>query len=297
MPNRAPPVRNPNGETTDAPFGVFAESGYGNPSFYHQFFDDFDNSLGPTGLWSGVFSGTGAATPTHIAGDGGLVQLAPGSTGAGYSYMQLPQADFLYTLSYKLFFGARFTLTDSGGVASPTVQIGLAQHQAAGTPAITDGIYFQKNTATSYMDLIVNKTSTPVSVTRANGFLAWNATTGQFSTTLVSGTSYDCGFYIDFHGNIHGFFGTQLFGFLPQSGSGAYNTAANSGNLTVSPPRGAQYVGTTALYAAEDPSYNNPLYAQVLYPTANLSPMISIVAGDTNSPLLVSDFFIVQKER
>lgn len=297
MPNRAPPARNQAGGTVDGPYGVFANSAISNPVFYHQFMDDFDNSLGATGLWSPVFSGTGAVTPAVTAGDGGLALFTPGSQAAGYAYMQLPVADFLYTLSYKMFFGTRFSLTDSGGVASPTVVIGLAQHQAAGTPAVTSGIYFQKNTATSYMDLIVNNASAPISVTQAQGFLAWNSTTNAYSTTLVSGVTYDAGFYIDFHGNIFGFFGTDLFGFSPQSGSGPYNPAAGSGNLTVSPPRGAQYCGTTAAYAAEDPSYNNPRYSQVVYPTVVLSPMISILAGDTNSPTLTVDFIVVQKER
>ena len=298
MPNRAPPDRVPEGATTDGPYGVFAQSGYSNPAYYHQFFDDFDNSVGATGLWTTVANGTGSAGAANIAGDGGLISLAPGSTAAGYSYMQLPAADFTYTSSYKMFFGTRFTLTDSGGVNSPTLLLGLMQHQVSGTPAPTDGIYFRKSTATSYMDLVVNQASTPVSVTNSTGFLAWNATTGAYSNALVSGTSYDAGFFVDFKGNIYGFFGANLFGFLPQSGSGPYNTAAGSGNLTVSPPRGAQYCGTTAAYVLEDPSYNNPAkYPQVTYPTAVLSPMLSILAGDTNSPTLTVDFVIVQKER
>jgi hypothetical protein len=297
MPNRAPPTALTGGATTDGKYGVFYQSGYGNPSYYHQFFDDFDNSLGASGLWVPVFSGTGAVTPAGTPADGGVVLMTPGSQAAGYAYMQLPVADYTFTLTYKMFFGARFTLTDSGGVASPTVVLGLTQHQAAGTPAPTDGIYFQKNTATSYMDLIVNKTSAPVSVTGGVGFLAWNAATGLYSTALVSGTTYDCGYYVDFNGNIWGFFGTQLFGFLPQSGSGPYNTGYASGNLTVSPPRGPQYGGTTAAYAAANPSFNQPRYPQVVYPTAVLSPMVSILAGDTNSPTLSVDFIIVQKER
>src|SRR5208282_1055329 len=286
MPNRATPTSLPGGATTDGRYGVFYQSGYGNPTFYHQFFDDFDNSLGASGLWAPVFAGAGAVTPANLAGDGGIALLTPGSTAAGYAYMQTPVSDFVVTQTYKMFFGARFMLTDAGGVASPTVVLGLTQHQAAGTPAVTDGIYFQKNTATSYMDLIVNKTSTPVSVTGGVGFLAWNATTGLYSTALQSGVSYDCGFYLDFNENLWGFFGTQLFGFLPQSGSGPYNTGYASGNLTVSPPRGPQYGATYAAYAAANPSFNQPRYPQVVYPTANLSPMLSILAGDTNSPTL-----------
>lgn len=292
MPNRQPPTRMLDGITQDGPYGVFANSAMGEPCFYHQFFDDFDDTVS---LWTAVSSGAASAAMAETAGDGGLALLTPGSAAAGYSYAQLPAASFLYTASYKMFFGARFTLTDSGGVSSPTVLLGLTQHQASATPAPTDGIYFQKNTATSYMDLIVNKSSTPVSVTNSAGFLAWNATTGAYSTALVSGTTYDCGFYIDFSGNIKGFFGTQLFGFMPQSGTGPYNTAAGSGNLTVSPPRGAQYMGQVVGGSSTIPT--NTAYAQVTYPTANLSPMLSILAGDTNSPTLTVDFIVVQKER
>jgi hypothetical protein len=295
--NRAPPARLTEGSTTDGPYGVFAQSGNSNPAFYHQFFDDFDNSVGATGLWATVANGTGSAAAANIAGDGGLISLAPGSTGAGYSYMQLPQASFTYTQTQKMFFGCRFTLTDSGGVTSPTVLLGLAQHQASGTPAPTDGIYFRKNTANTFIDLIVNQASTPVSVTGGVGFQVWNSTTGLYSTALQSGVSYDCGYFVDFNGNIWGFFGLDLFGFVPQSGSGAYNTASGSGNLTVNPPRGAQYGATTSAYAAANPSFNQPRYPVVTYPSAVLSPMISILAGDTNSPTLTVDFIAVQKER
>jgi hypothetical protein len=229
-------------------------------------------------LWVPVSSGTGAANAVHIAGDGGIAQLVPGSTAVGYSYIQLPAASFSFTAGQKLFFGARFTVTATT-MANPTIWIGLQQHQAASTPAPTDGIYFLKANGAATLNLVVNKTSTPVNVSATN------------LGTLTTAVSYDVGFFKDRNDQIFAFFGTQLFGFVPQSGTGGVNSAG----VSTLPVLGPVASAVTATFATAQPAYAS--YPQVVYPTALLSPMIGILAGDTSSPTLNIDFLLVQKER
>src|SRR3981189_3624892 len=85
-----PPSRNTAGATSDPPFGPLANSGYGNPFFYHQFADDFDNLLGVAGLYT--LSGTGSAA--HTAGDGGLALLSTLAGAGTFASIQLPAASF-----------------------------------------------------------------------------------------------------------------------------------------------------------------------------------------------------------
>ena len=57
------------GYTTDYSYGPMGDSGFGNPAYYHQYFDDFDNALGATGLYT-LTAASGSIV--HSAGDGGL---------------------------------------------------------------------------------------------------------------------------------------------------------------------------------------------------------------------------------
>src|SRR5271170_4261011 len=114
-----PPTRLPAGSSTDAPFGPLADSGMGNPFFYHQFQDDFDNQLGATGLYT--VSGTGSAA--HSSGDGGLALLSTLGTQPTFASIQLPVGDFTLpttgatppgtsTSVKKMFYVTRLQLSD-----------------------------------------------------------------------------------------------------------------------------------------------------------------------------------------
>jgi|SRR6516164_1308538 len=253
MGNRAPPTRFESGLSTDFPYGPLANCGMVNPFLYHFLADDFDGSLGATGIWAIVKSSTGTVATT--AGDGGLALFSPAATATDYAYMQMPSAGFKVTSNYSMFFLCRFTVTATT-MNNPTIWLGLAQHQASATPAITDGVYFTKANGASTLSLVTNVSSTAV-------------TTAVPSSTLVTATSYDVGFEITDNGDLSAYLGTNLVGFQPQSGTGSA-VATRGKVLRIAAPS---------------------------YPTANLSPMIAILAGDTSSPTLTVDFVMVAKER
>jgi hypothetical protein len=248
--NRQPPSRVQAGWTSDFPYGPLADCGAGNPFFYHVVKDDFDNSLS---LWTTTASAS--STIALSAGDGGIALFTPNTGSTDYAYLQSPVAAFVAAVGAKLFFLCRFTIT-AATMANPTVWLGLMQHQASGTPAPTDGIYFTKANASSSLALVVNKTSTPVS-------------TAIPSSTITTAVAYDAGFYLTVDGSLKVFFGQNLVGWQPQSGSGA-STPVRGAQLRISTP---------------------------ILPTAALSPMLGILAGNTAQPTLKVDFVMVAKER
>src|SRR5271170_6493530 len=154
-----PPNRTPAGQTSDSPFGPLSDSGAGNPFFYHQFEDDFDNALatGATGLYT--LSGTGSAA--HTAGDGGLGLLSTTGSAATFASIQLPAADFTLpttgatppgtsTSVKKLFWLARLALSD---ITLSTFVAGLCVIDATPFTAIADGIWFSKAASSTQINL------------------------------------------------------------------------------------------------------------------------------------------------
>jgi len=223
------PTRLSAGATTDSPYGPMADCGYGNPAFYHQFFDDFDNSIGATGLYTQTQTG---GTFSHAAGDGGLLSLVLGAANNNLAYIQLPAAGFQLpqgttfptgTLGKKLFYGCR--LTSLSTLASYTSIFGLIQTTATAFTTVTDGVYFQL--ATAGVNLITVSASTA---------LTWALPTSATSF-MAAATQIDMAYYIDWYQNIHVFFGPQLFGFIPQSGSGTIGT--NPPGISLLPEVGA----------------------------------------------------------
>jgi len=201
------PSRNPGGFTTDWPYGPLADSGYGNPSFYHQFYDDFDNALGATGLYT-VTAASGSVA--HTAGDGGLALFTTGASAGNFAEIQLPAASFTLpqgTLAgKKLFWMGRLQLSD---VTNSIMIAGLCNITTTPFSAVADGVYFQKPNSSATLNIISTIAST--------------ATTTAIPTsayTLANATSIDLAFYIDWYGNLNVFVGSQLFGYQQESGGG-----------------------------------------------------------------------------
>src|ERR1700679_1433240 len=207
--NSQPPVRNPSGNATDQPFGPFADCGSGNPAFYHQFFDDFDNALGAGTGTNGLYTYSRTGPVAHTPGDGGLALFST-LVGAGtFVQIQLPAADFTATSPQKMFFETRLqvaTLTTNAWIAGLT--------NSNSTPfsgGITDGIYFSKAAASTTINLIVVHGGT-VSATVP-------VPVGAI-TNYATATNFDLAWYLDRHGDVRIFANNQLVGWIPHSGTG-----------------------------------------------------------------------------
>lgn len=206
------PIRTPSGGTTDQPWQPLADCGNGNPLFYHMFSDDFDQSIGVTGMYTSTGS-TGSAALT--AGDGGLVTFTTGAVAGNYNYIQLPIASYtVNTPPKKLFYLTRIQLA---AVTTSTFVLGLVQSTT--TPlTVVNGVYFAKAAGSTQITLNVTVASSTTSV---------NIPTSAY--TLANNTNIDLAFYIDRFGNVLAYVDTQLVGFVPQSNIGTTNGPQNAG--------------------------------------------------------------------
>lgn len=273
LPASQPPERLPAGSTSDPPYGPWADIGSGNPFFYHVFSDDFDNSLGASGLW--VVSENGSGTAAHVAGDGGLVILTTAATSTDYVSIQLPEPDFTLpqgTLAgKKLGFLCRFQISD---ITNSAFAVGLCDQTATVFTAITDGIWFSKASGSTQIVLNISHSSTN---------LATNVPTADYS--LAAATNIDVAFTIDRFGNVSYSIapavsgGPLLVGWVPQSGTSA--------GTPVRCPVGRLYSG------------NQPgtVSSGFTLSSANLTPTIGVQAGAAAAKTLTADFIGVAKER
>lgn len=255
MPSSAP-QRGTSGFTTDFPWQPLANCGAGNPFFYHQYSDDFDANLA-TAIWT-ITHSNASGSVAHTAGDGGIALFTTGATspaGADVASIQLPAASFTFTAGKKHFFLCRLQVSDAVNAA---FNVGLVQTTT--TPfTVTDGLYFNKATG-SAANLLLRSTNTS-----ANTDLTIN--TGYY--TLANNTNIDLGWYVDRNQNVFAFVGSQLVGFLPNSGTGTLTP----------PPAGPMGSFTPSLTAA------------------NLNLTVALQAGTASNKTAKVDFVACLKER
>lgn len=265
------PQRLPAGSTTDPPYFPLADCGAGNPLFYHQFEDDFDNTLGATGLYT--TNGTSGATYVHTAGDGGLATLTTAAASGDYAQIQLPEPDFALPYASgsptakKLFFLTRLELSDATNSA---LYVGLINQTSNITTGITDGVYFYKASGSTTNLVLVNAV--------ASTLTSYTLPTSGY--TFANATFIDLAFYIDWTGNINVFTGYPLIGYNPQSGSGTGGPYTSSG-VYGSPQIGRVYQVT----------------APVTLSTATLSPSLCVSAGAAAAKSVTIDCWVTSKER
>lgn len=294
-----PPTRLTAGSTTDGKYGLFADSGFGNPFFYHQFQDDFDNLLGGTGLYTTTLVGTGVAA-AHVAGDGGISSFVTGATASSSSLIQLPAASvnlpgmstvspYLPTSTKKLFYLARVSMSN---VTNQDFIAGLCSTGATfsgGAPSVTDGIYFHKAAGGTALTLTA-KASAGQSPT--GGAVSYDLVIPTNAYTLTNSTFIDLGFYIDRYQSLYAFVGNPLMiGYAPQSGSGSVQSV---GGNPLTPPRGpaaslSQQAVLTPV-AAGGPNY--------VWTLQNLNLTLGFSNGTTATSYTgQADFHLFQKER
>lgn len=259
LPSSPTPTRLPAGSSTDQPYGPLADSGMCNPFFYHQFYDDFDALLGATGIWT--VSKTSTGTAAHTPGDGGLALLTTAAANNDAVSLQLPAASFVLPqgagAGKKSFFLVRLQLSD---VTASAFVAGLVNTTA--TPftggSITDGLYFQKSSGGTVLNLI-----------SVIGSVVTTTALPTAAYSLVNATNIDLGYYVDRQGTVQIFTAPNMVGYVPQSGTGS-----------VAPVRGVvQRVSGLSLT------------------TANLNVTLGVQAGAVAVKTLTSDFILAQKER
>lgn len=294
LPRSQPPARSPSGATTDPPYGPMGQSGMGNPFFYHQFADDFDNLLGPTGAYTVTAAG---GSVVHTPGDGGLALFTTGAVAGNFAEIQLPAASFTLPLSgatppasanssKKLFYITRITLSD---VNLSTFIAGLCTTTAApfggagGTQNVPDGLFFYKAPGGTVLQLL-NVASAGFDPAGTGFTNTFNIPTSAYN--LVNATSIDLAWFIDGNQNLFAFVSSQLVGWIPQSGSGAVNAAGVSTLPSVGP------VLANYNFQAQGPQ------TPIRYSTANLNMTLGVCNGATAAAkTLTADFHCGQKER
>lgn len=254
------PVRYTSGVSTDPPYGPLANFGLPNPFFYHVWEDDFD-TLQAT--YTQTHTGNGTIAPTAVDG-GALLFTTNSSTPAGtdLASIQLPAASFTFTLGKKAFFLCRLQVSDAVNAA---INVGLIQTSA--TPfTVTDGLYFNK----------ASGSAANLTLTSMNASTATSVAIPTAAYNLANNTNIDLGWYVNRNGNVYAFVGSQLVGWIPQSGTGGVNAAGVSLLPVVGPV--AELTG---------PSLT----------TATLNFTVAVQSGTATSKTMQVDFAMAAKER
>ena len=147
-----------------------------DPSTVHQYFNDFD--VFASGDWTATdihAAGTNALT----AGNGGILSMASSQTSADLDQLTLVVATFAFVPPLSLWFKTRFQLANA---TNPGLAIGL-QNLNTNAFAATDGVWFQKNEASTTLNAIVSASSV--------------ATTSNWALTMANATYIDVGFHFD----------------------------------------------------------------------------------------------------
>jgi hypothetical protein len=178
------PARFPFGLTTVDRTSTLGNYGLPDPTGWHEYFEDFNNYVAAD--WTITRIGT---TPTEALADvdGGALLLTLSAADNDSDFLQKKGASFLATSGKKLFFKARFQVSDAtqsdwimGLVVVDTTPL------AAAGDGTTDGIFFQKDDGDTDIDFYVQK----------------DATTGQNTSTAIAtaaaaATYMTVGFYFD----------------------------------------------------------------------------------------------------
>lgn len=250
----------------DQPWQPLFECGNGNPAFYHQWFDDFDEAFHNATNNVYVLSGT-SATLASAAGPGGLVTLSTEAVIDQIAQIQLNTVgQFTQNIApKKLFFELRTTANANAANAKWLIglcNIGAAITAATGAVAVTDGVYLLYTGSTGVLTL-----------NQAVGSVVTSTPIPAGSFTVGAALQLDLAFFQNRAGDIQGFADQSLVGYIPQSMLGD--------------PGGPQNSGSTARISGG--TYT---------PTAvNLSPTVCVWTGSAAAASLTMDFITASQER
>lgn len=293
------PTRIPGGSTTDPPYGPLADSGFGNPFFYHQFADDFDNLLGTAGLYTTTSSGAG--TVAHTAGDGGLALFTTGASAGNFESIQLPAASIVLpgtgatppgtsTSAKKLFYLVRLQLSDvtnTAVIAGLCVTTATPFTGAGAAQNILDGLFFYKPSGGTALQ-VLNIASAGQSPSGSGFTNTFTIPTSAY--TLTNAVNIDLAYYVDRYQNLFMYVGSQLVGWIPQSGTGSTNAAG----VTTLPSLGP-VLANYNFQAQAGPAFNPT--TPILFTQANLNITLAVGTSAAAAKTMTSDFHMMQKER
>lgn len=169
------PVRFPGGVTTVTPSDLMGMFGMPDPTKWHTFFDDFDRYV----AGDFVVTNVGVATEALADGDGGNLLLTNAAADNDACFLQKVGESFKFELGKKLFFKARFKVSEA---TQSDFVVGL-QITDTSPLAVTDGVFFLKSDASATVDMLVTKNSA--------------ITTLASVATIVADTYIVLGFYYD----------------------------------------------------------------------------------------------------
>lgn len=155
------PIRYPNGITTvpkSNPLGMF---GMPDPTEWHVYFNDFDTYVAGDWTITTTEAGAGDATEALTDADHGVLLITNDAADNDNDFFQKVGESFLFASGKKLFFKARFKVSDA---TQSDFVMGL-QITDTSPLAVTDGVYFMKDDGDANLDFHVTKNSTSTSAT------------------------------------------------------------------------------------------------------------------------------------
>lgn len=258
------PARFTGGVTQEPRWSPLADYGLPNHLWYHEDLDDFANNVALTSAYTVTVSA--GCTVANTAGDGGLITYTIDGDAAGdFASIQRIVASFSFTAGKKAFYTCRLQSSD---VTNGVIIAGLIQTTA--TPlVVTDGLYFFKATG-----------ATTLVLRHAVGGVFTDIAIPAAANVLANNTNIDLGWYVDRQQNIYAFVGSQLIGYMQQSGTGP----VNSSGVSILPVAGP----VAALQQAVTP---------LTLTAVNLNPTLCFGAGTASAKTMIADYWLSAKER
>jgi hypothetical protein len=165
-----------------------------DPTKWHTFFNDFDTYTAADWTITTVEAGSGSATEALADADGGVLLITNDDADDDSDFLQLSAETYKFASNKKLFFKARFKVSDA---TQSDFVMGLQITDT--TPlAVTDGVYFQKDDGDANLDFYVTKDST--------------STTAAAVSTVVDDTYLEVAFYYDGASEVQYFVGGTKLG-------------------------------------------------------------------------------------
>lgn len=168
----------PNGITTTK-HTTLHEFGMPDPTKWHTFFDDFDRFAAAEWIISTTEAGGSSASEALTDEDGGVLLITNDDADDDRDFFQKVGESFLFATGKKLFFKARFKVSDA---TQSDFVMGL---QITDTTPLdtTYGVFFQKDDGDANLDFHVEKDNT--------------ATSASAVATVEDDTYLTVGFYYD----------------------------------------------------------------------------------------------------
>lgn len=173
------PTRFPHGVTTVRKTAPLGNYGLPDPTGWHVFFDDFDRFAAAEWTITTTEAGAGSASEALTDADGGVLLITNDAADNDNDFFQKVGESFLFATGKKLFFKARFAVSDA---TQSDFVMGL-QITDTSPLAVSDGVYFIKDDGDANLDFVVIKNST--------------ATTATAVATASDATYHELAFYYD----------------------------------------------------------------------------------------------------